>query len=407
MVADATEFRHHEPMNTARNIAYASLATVVTGILVGPAKPLLADTVTIESDSVDEGDTGPNRVVWQRIIPEVEKIRTLKDRHDSLPRFALFRTDRSENQDKINELLDEAVDILGVSPASEMRETIGKLESANRKDEELISRLRERRIAAPEEAFVTDTVTDLQAKIKKVEDNISERDVTIRDLKDSFGDELRSVGLDVTQQQLDFLLSTVVGDNVIEISIAFHNVKMITDQLEKLTSESLESIQLARRYYGMYTVLLDTLLYAYDEALYEIDEGYLPEIEMLRTRTKSLIRKTEKLVSSATDMHRPALRSNLDSQKFTLKAVDLYRGYLEEQRRGLREARKRLERDAELGMNTYETVQLSGDLLSVMSTSDELFNFLFELQVPDLRPFENLELRREFEKLTTKLRDQK
>lgn len=375
-----------------------------SALLLPLAMSVSADTVTIDPspDAVD--DNGPNRLVWQRIIPEVEKIRELEDRHESLPRFALFRTDKGENRKQIDDLLDEAVDILGVSPAAETRKKIAELEDANREDEESISRMREKRIAAPEEALLTDTVADLKAKIRKVEDTIARRGVVIDDLKGSFGDELKSVGLDVSREQLDFLLSTVVGDNVIEISIAFHNVKMITDQLEKLTSESLESIQLARRYYGMYTVLLDTLLYAYDEALLEIDEGYLPEIETIRSRTKLLMKKTEKLVSGAPKAHRSALRSNLESQAFTMRAANLYRDYLEEQRKGLRDARKRLERDAELAMNTYETVQLSGDLLTVMSSSEELFNLLFDLQVPDLRPFENLELRREFEKMTTKLR---
>ncbi len=54
--------------------------------------------------------------------------------------------------------------------------------------------------------------------------------------------------------------------------------------------------------------------------------------------------------------------------------------------------------------NTYETVKISGDLLRVMSSGEDLFGLLFELQVPTLRPFENLQVKREFEKLTTKLR---
>lgn len=398
MIDGGAKIGHAPAMLTHNHVLMVSAFFLSSGL------PGFADTVTVENGTDALDVNGPSRVVWQRIIPEVERIRQLEDRHDQLPRFAIFRTDQGDNREEINELLDEAVEILGLSQAAETRTSISGLEALNRKDEESISRLREKRIAAPTEALVTDTVADLEAKIEKLEKEVTQREGVIDDLKESFGDELRSIGLNVSREQLDFLLSTVVGDNVIEISIAFHNVKMITDQLERLTGESLENIQLARRYYGMYTVLLDTLLYAYDEALTEIDEGYLPEIETIRSRTKALMKKTEKLLDGAASTHRGALQVNLESQAFTMKAADLYRDYLEEQRQGLRDARKRLERDAELAMNTYETVQLSGDLLTVMHSSEELFNLLFDLQVPDLRPFENLELRREFEKMTTKLR---
>ena len=55
--------------------------------------------------------------------------------------------------------------------------------------------------------------------------------------------------------------------------------------------------------------------------------------------------------------------------------------------------------------NTYETVKLSGELVSLMRDSQQLLNALFNRQVPALRTFENLEMKREFEKLTAQLRD--
>lgn len=363
-----------------------------------------AATLTMEPQSPARPETP--RILWQRIVPELQRVRELEDRGKDLPRWALFRTDQSANRAQIRKTMDQAVDILGEAPAGGLRQKIVELESASQTDRQSISELRERRISAPEEGRFRTTVADIDERVDDLQRRIAERDLRMRDLKGEFRDELGRMGLEVTREQADFLLATVVGDNVIDITIAFHNVKLLTGQLERLTAENLEDIQLARRYYGMYTVLLQLIMHIYDTALQEIDEGYLPEIEEIRTRTHALMRQTSQMARRAEGAHRATLQANLESQEFTLRAAEMYRGYLEEQRRSLREARGRIDKDLAVAMNTYETVQLSGDLLSVMRSSQELFQLMFEMQVPDLRPFENAELRREFDKLTLRLRQE-
>ena len=300
--------------------------------------------------------------------------------------------------------MDEVVDILGIAPAAEIRREIASLEAQNREDETKIANLRERRIAAPGEALFGDTVARIDTEIRDRMKAIVARDQLISERKEVFAAELATMGIDLTREQVDFLLATVVGDNVIDISIAFYNVKLITEQLESLTGESLESIEIARRYYGMYTVLLRTLDTIYDEAVLMINERYLVGIEEIMGRTRQLTKQTQSLLRKADPQHRAALEANVRAQEFALEAAETYRAYLEQQRMGILEAQRRLRANIEVAENTYETVKISGDLLRVMRASDELFALLFELQVPDLRPFENLELRREFEKLTTRLR---
>jgi hypothetical protein len=343
-------------------------------------------------------------IVWEKVRPELDAIRQLEERHDALPRWALFGTTRKENREKIDRLMNEVVDILGISPAADMRAEIASLEARNREDAARIAELRERRIAAPDEALFGDTIARIDAEVRERQEAIGRRDAVIAQRKGDFAGELASMGIDLSREQVDFLLATVVGDNVFDISIAFYNVKLITAQLESLTAESLESIEIARRYYGMYTVLLQTLDTIYDEAVGIINDRYLVGIEDIIGRTRQLTRQTETLLRSADPQHRAALEANVRAQELALHAAETYRTYLEQQRMGILEAQRRLRSNIEVAQNTYETVKISGDLLQVMRASDELFALLFELQVPDLRPFENLELRREFEKLTTRLR---
>lgn len=373
-------------------------------------RALLAGWVCMGSvqaqESAPEGGeaTGTPPGIWKRIIPELAEIRMLEDRHESLPRFALFGTDRGDNREQIQELLAESVAVLGESEATALRAELFELEGENDEFRARIADLKEKRVSAPDEAIFADTVSRIDDQIDRLLEAIDENEEAIEEKRARFADQVAATGLDLSRDQVDFLLSTVVGDEIIDISIAFYNVKLITADLEKLTSESLEDMEIARRYYGMYTVLLRSMDVMYESSLREIDEGYLVEIENVVTRTKELTKKTRRMQSDATEDHRAALAGNIRAQEFTLEAAELYRAYLEDQRKGLREAREKLQQNLAVAENTYETVKISGDLLRVMRASEDLFDLLFNLQVPELRPFENIELRREFEKLTGELR---
>ena len=349
-----------------------------------------------------EVDVNPD--IWDGIIPNLEEVRVLEDRHKDLPRWAVFRTDRGDNQERIEALLDEVTEILAISPVQGLRVELAAMQERNAEDEAKISALRERRISAPEDALIGETVKRIDNQMEKLRESIRGRDSEIRDAKTRFAKEVKASGIDLSRDQLDFLLSTVVGDTVIDIGIAFQNVKNITGQLEALTGESLENMETARRYYGMYTVLLKALAAIYDSAISEIDQLYIPEIDDIDTRTRALITKTRSLLEGAAEEHLEALGGNDAAQEFALEAATLYRDYLVQQRGGLDEARDKLRENLSVAQNTYETVKISGDLLRVMNSSEDLFELLFELQVPTLRPFENLEVKREFEKLTTQLR---
>lgn len=342
--------------------------------------------------------------VWERIIPELQKISELEELQKDLPKWSILRNNQKKNRSKIEALLDESVEILGLSDARPYRAEIAELETQNQEDEARIAQLREDRIGAPDSAVWQASTEDINRKIGTIERRIDERLVKIQDLKRTFAGEVSETGLDLSPEQLDFLLSTVVGDTVIDIHIAFYNVKMVTSQLEKLTAESLENIELARRYYGMYTVLLELMDHVYEAALEDIDLEYLPEIQGILGRSASLMRETKALMAAATPSHKSALQANAAAQELTLNAAGIYRDYLEDQRKGLREARMRLKKDLAVARNTFETVKLSGDLLTVMRSSEQLFELLYELQVPELRPFENVEMQREFDRLTDQLR---
>ncbi len=66
-------------------------------------------------------------------------------------------------------------------------------------------------------------------------------------IRSVFAAELQGVGLDIDVGRLEFLLSTVVGDEVVDMTMAFDQVRRLTEQLEPLTVSSREDLPSAPR----------------------------------------------------------------------------------------------------------------------------------------------------------------
>ena len=247
------------------------------------------------------------------------------------------------------------------------------------------------------------TLADYDAAIADRQADIRRYETELETIKRQFAMELRALGLDLTDDQLDFMLTTVVGDNLIDLGILFDNVKVITGQLERLVEESGEDLQSARRYYGLYVILLKSLRQMHLQVELAIANSYIPRIDAIAQRAAELSDQTQALLKQNPD-RQAILQANLDAQRLTLEAAAIYRQYLDEQGRQITAARVALETDIATAWNTYETVRVSGELVGIVKASRKLLDGLISRQVPALRPFRNLEMQREFEKLTEQLR---
>jgi hypothetical protein len=380
--------------------------------------PLIA-TLQITSDFAFGADNATAEL-WDKMLPKLRSALKLKDKRDTLPDSSLFGEDKKSNQKEINELLDEAVGILVISDTQSFRTEIDSLEKDIQEAKKKIVEYEEKRISASSDtsawkAWET-SKEDYGNKIEDQKERIEKWEAEIEKVKGSLREELRALGLNVNSEQVDFLLSTIVGENVVQVIVAFENVKGLTLQLEQLLVQSGENIETARRYYGMYTVLLEILDRMYHQILQDIDQKYIPQIvggknekgknlEGIIPKTEKLSRETNRLLQKdESARNREVLSANLRAQSLTLEAARLYRRYLEEQRADLAIAKKKLAPDLAAAKNTYETVKVSSELIAMMKSGQNLFDTLKSLQVPELRVFENLEMKKEFQKLTVQIK---
>jgi len=342
--------------------------------------------------------------VWNKVTPTLNKVLLLEKEQETLPESTWFGRDQQENQSEINNLLDEAVKILSISHTAHTRERIHALEQEIREMKQKISQYRQDQVSAPIRSTWKMTVADYEEKIQQLTKLINQSHTIIAQLKTQFAQKLSDKGFSITQEQLDVLLSSVVGDDIIQSSIVYDNVKQISQQLMDLTVKSGEDIETSQRYYGMYTVLLKTLRYMQHTFINNIDEKYLPKIDQITANVQYLTATTQNFLRGNLDGNRRQhLLANLEAQNLTFKTAMLYKQHLIKQRRKIIIARDKTASDLQIAQNTYKTVRVSGELINLLRSSQKIFDALLNIQVPELLVFENMQMKQEFAILTQKL----
>ena len=362
----------------------------------------LAERAVEDAKGLAGGGEGFNQV-WKELLPKLDETLSLEERQVELPESAWFGPDQASNRSKITGLLDDTVEILSTSPVQRFRDRIRILQTEIERARADIAGYRQRRVSAPADSAIQRTVTDYDRLIAERETDSRRLAAELQAVKGEFAAAVRSLGVELSDEQVEFLLSTVVGDNMVDLGVLFDNVKSVTAQLEQLVSQSGEDLASARRYYGMYVVLLRALHRMHVQIEESIGEQYLPQIDDIIARTQSLMAETRRLQKQSPGKL-DLLAANLEAQQLTLEAAAVYRRYLSDQAEQVRRARDELDKDIAAAWNTFETVGVSGELVGLVRSSQRLLEGLMSRQVPALRPFENLELRREMEKLTEQLR---
>ena len=357
-------------------------------------------------NSVETTSTEEFAEIWENITPKLNEVLELEQQAENTPTSVWLGlgTDKEDLNQEINQLLDEAVEILSISNTNNIRQAIRAEDETIREMKQDIAKYHQAQITAPVDATWQTTVADYDLKIKQLSELIEQSKSKISKLKTQFAQQLSNKGLSISTEQLDVLLSSVVGDDIIQSSIVYDNIKQISQQLMILTEKSGEDINISQRYYGMYTVLLKILLHMQENFINKIDNQYLPKIANIIIEVKNINVATGNLLRSIHDKtHRKHLFANLQAQNLTLQTAALYKKHLVTQRNKIVKAIRKTSQDLQIAQNTYKTVRIGGELINLLRTSNKSFEILLNIQVPDLLIFENKQMKHEFAILTQKL----
>ena len=321
----------------------------------------------------------------------------------------LFSETREDRDRKIKDLIEAALGIVTNVPVVDLQKRIEERRRSIRELEEQIVRMRERQLTAPKDALLpgilTDTFDSLQARIedhgKRIEANRGE----IRSTKKEIIDALGQAGVKMSEAQIDMLLDSVLSGDLVRLVAVFNSAKAIDAQLGRLMQQSGENIGAARRYFAMHASLFALLVHAQTSLIDKIDNQYLPRLDAIAKDVAAARTKTEELLRAE---NRPdqarILQANRESQRLAEEAARGYRRFLMQQREQIAAARKRSTHDLRIADNTFETVEASFQLRTLMRDSAASFEAIQRLEAPAFdQIFKNEELRREFENLTRRL----
>ena len=348
---------------------------------------------------------------FERVLPTLEETLELLDKEENLPkRTWLWGEDQRSNRRRIDVLLDEAIESLGISGLNEARDQIHELEQQVRDTRRTISEYQRKRVSAPKHdslgvvgKTLKTTREDYDKLISEEEANIAEWENEMTRLRGEFAGSLRGIGLELDEEAVAGLLASVTGDDVVSMAIVFDNVRRVTDQLQNLTEQSGEDLETAKRYYGMYVVLVEVLNHIQQSFIDQVKEDHVPALRKFEEQATKNIEEAQDLIRGGKG-DEAVLRGNITANETTRRAAQLYVSYLEQQAQMVEAENEQVKKTLATARNTYATVKLSSDLATLMESGRQSFNTLMKLKLPYLREFKNDALRREFERMTEQLR---
>ncbi len=346
---------------------------------------------------------------WSELHAKLDDTLTLLEKKQSLPdsTWNPFKDDKQSLDKKINALLDEAINILNISGLSAIKQQINTCQADIKDYKNMSAELHTKKMMAPKDTadwkIWENDVKDYENKIAAYTENIAEKEQAIDELKARLQEQFSKQGIILDSEQLDTLISSVTGDDDIEIISVFNNIKAITAKLQDLTDESGENIESARRYYGMHALLLKILINLQQAYTDRVDHRYMPELAGIEKDNRWLMKKTRSLLSNSEPQHKKIYQANLDAQQLTDKTVLLYRQYLEKNKTRMNRSREKIFKEYQAAENTYMTVSTAYALIAMMQDADNLYNSITELQIPDLLTFDNKAIKAEFKKLSGRI----
>jgi hypothetical protein len=341
------------------------------------------------------------RDMWGNVFSQLEEGLNVVDEIKIAPDSTFFGDDKKSLRSDLNKILDKTLVLLEDESINDYRSKIEELNQRIEGSKSNISQYREDRITTPRSHMVKTTKESYDKKIEEERLNITDYEIEIDKIKVHFKERLNDIGIALTEEQINILLARVDADDIIQMSVVFDVLKKITVQLMQLTQDSNEEIKQAKKYYGMHVVLLEMVNYMQQNYIDMVEADYIPRIDTIIEKTITIQNEAKKNMQEDGNEKRIAIyKNNLAAQALTLKTAKLYKKNLREQKNKVTSAQKVVQKDLKLSQNTYDTVEVSADLLSVLKTSKDSFDALMNLQVPQFIPFENVKMQDKYQELS-------
>jgi len=356
----------------------------------------------------------------KEVIDTLDDSVAFLDEEINLPDDSFFGKDKDDIKEEIDEFLKELFIMLELSKVVELRETYGELEQKIDSENNEISELKKEQVFAPAESesslsklvpdskytdsikeFIAETKGDYEKIIQIKKKNIKGYEDELDKIAVGISEALYEKNINMDPEQLKVWLSSAIGDDIISMSVVFSHIKDITLQLEELTATSGENLSYAKKYYGMVVMLHKLIVYMQNRFIADVENNIKPKLRQFNKEANSNLKEAKKLYNN--NKINQVLKSNIDANKITIKAINLYLDIVNSQQRKIKKALRISKEQEKVAINTYKTVKLSSMVSSLINNGLKTFDTLSKLQIPDMAKFENKEIQEQFRKLTMRM----
>lgn len=245
---------------------------------------------------------------------------------------------------------------------------------------------------------------EAKAKIEAMRVAIEELRRGIAAAKADASKALAKAGIDLDERQMDALVATVVGDDLIDLATRVTNLGVVLQRLKDGVAAGSGGPEAQRRYYSAVVVIQRIALRAQHRYLERITGRYAPFVAGVVEKANKGMEEASALRRSETNRDRmKVLDANIKAQRLTIDTATLYRRHLDAQRSNAVAAIREGERAMQVASNTRDTVVLSLDLLANLDAGETLSKAMSMLALPAIQPFNSEEMERAFQTLTTQM----
>ena len=338
----------------------------------------------------------------------VDNIADLKKEEENASSFTLIGQSKKDYRVKIDEVLRDIEPLLFdgqvVDYATKIRETRKQIKSLE--NQKVI--LNEKLITAPaKKTIVRSNKDDIRGDIDQTDKVISKLYRLIDELEFDLKRKLDALGIKVTRAQIRVMTTRIDGDELAKAFAIFDVTKQISQTLGELLKKNSFSGSASVKYYGTYVVLSEILAYSQREYIHKVEEVYIPALDTIKNNIEDTIDFTEtSLRKSNLPQSKKVLTANIDANKFSLKVLKQYTKMLEFQVESLQTALKNTKEQITVAYSTYDTAANSANLVNLIDETQDSFNRIMDMQIPDIIPFENTELEMKFQEIAGQIIDQ-
>jgi hypothetical protein len=174
--------------------------------------------------------------------------------------------------------------------------------------------------------------------------------------------------------------------------------------LGQLTEENREVAGHAKKYYGMYLLLVQCIDRMQERYIQEVEQVSIPKLARFEQEARNHITETRQLIQR--DGPHELLSKNIETDKTTVEVCQVFADTLRKQKDRIAAENKQIKTMINVAANTYKTMSISMNVAKLISDSQRAFDAVKGIPPPPLRAFQGLQLK-EFRHITDRMLEAK